>query len=141
MILDFFFIQTFLKHCKALSTEKYKRYINILLLFLLLLNILLFFIIIILSTMHSRSQHCWEMLHPFADYCLHARNNSQHCWRNNVGNCCVRLHTTSEPIWTRGINVLTLIHLLISFVAYEGVFLSIFFELRCSAKAFAQSPF
>ena len=34
-----FFIQTFLKHCKALtnSTEKYKRYINISLLFILLL--------------------------------------------------------------------------------------------------------
>ena len=30
MILGFlFFIQTFLKHCKALSTETYKRYINI----------------------------------------------------------------------------------------------------------------
>ena len=30
MILGFlFFIRTFLKHCKALSTEKYKRYINI----------------------------------------------------------------------------------------------------------------
>ena len=38
MILRFlFFIQTFLKYCKALSTEKYKRYINILLLLLLLL--------------------------------------------------------------------------------------------------------
>ena len=22
----------------------------------------------------------------------HARNNSQHCWRNNVRSCCVRLH-------------------------------------------------
>ena len=33
MILGFsFFIQTFLKLCKALRTEKYKRYINILLL-------------------------------------------------------------------------------------------------------------
>ena len=33
MILGFlFFVQTFLKHCKALSTEKCKRYINILLL-------------------------------------------------------------------------------------------------------------
>ena len=33
MILGFLFvIQTFLKHCKALSTEKYKRDINILLL-------------------------------------------------------------------------------------------------------------
>ena len=29
----------------------------------------------------------------FAHYCQHARNNSQHCWRNNVGSCCVRLHT------------------------------------------------
>ena len=38
MILGFlFFIQTFLKLCKALRTEKYKRYINILLLLLLLL--------------------------------------------------------------------------------------------------------
>ena len=36
MILRFlFFIQTFLNYCKALSTEKYKRYINILLLLLL----------------------------------------------------------------------------------------------------------
>ena len=35
MILRFLFvIQTFLKYCKALSTEKYKRYINILLLLL-----------------------------------------------------------------------------------------------------------
>ena len=33
MILRFlFFIQTLLKYCKALSTEKYKRYKNILLL-------------------------------------------------------------------------------------------------------------
>ena len=40
IILGFlFFIQTFLKHCKALSTEKYKRYINILLLLLLLMLI------------------------------------------------------------------------------------------------------
>ena len=31
-------LKTFLKHCKALSTEKYKRYINILLLLLLLLS-------------------------------------------------------------------------------------------------------
>ena len=25
-------------------------------------------------------------------HCQHARNNSQHCWRNNVGSCCARLH-------------------------------------------------
>ena len=34
----------------------------------------------ILPTMHCRSQHCWELFHPFADHCQHARNNSQHCW-------------------------------------------------------------
>ena len=37
-----------------------------------------------LPTMYCRSQHCWELLHPFAHHCQHARNN--------VGNCCVRLH-------------------------------------------------
>ena len=37
MILRFlFFIQTFLKHCKALNTETYRRYTNISLLLLLL---------------------------------------------------------------------------------------------------------
>ena len=46
----------------------------------------------ILPTMHRRSQHCWELLHPFAHHCQHARTNSQHCWRNNVGSCCFRLH-------------------------------------------------
>ena len=39
----------------------------------------------ILPTMHCRSQHCWELLHAFADHCQHASNNSQHCWCNNVG--------------------------------------------------------
>ena len=50
----------------------------------------------ILPTMHCRSQHCWELLHPFAHHCQHARNNSQHCWRNNVGSCCARLHAASR---------------------------------------------
>ena len=43
----------------------------------------------ILPTMHCRSQTWWELLHPFAHHCQHARNNFQHCWRNNVGGCCV----------------------------------------------------
>ena len=38
------------------------------------------------------AQQCWELLHPFAHHCQHASNNSQHCWRNNVGSCCARLH-------------------------------------------------
>ena len=46
----------------------------------------------ILPTTHCRSQHCWELLHPFAHHCRHTRNKSQHYWRNNVGSCCVRLH-------------------------------------------------
>ena len=38
MILGFvFFIQTFLKHCKALSTEKYRRYINIFIIIIIIL--------------------------------------------------------------------------------------------------------
>ena len=40
MILGFlFFIQTFLKLCKALRTEKYKRYINILFIYLFIVDI------------------------------------------------------------------------------------------------------
>ena len=46
----------------------------------------------IIPTMHCRSQHRWKLLHPLAHHCQHARNNSQHCWRNNVGSCCARLH-------------------------------------------------
>ena len=41
----------------------------------------------IVLTIHCRSQTCWELLHPFAYHCQHARNNSQHCWANNVGSC------------------------------------------------------
>ena len=41
----------------------------------------------ILPTMQCRSQYCWELLHPFAHHYQHARNNSQHCWSNKVGNC------------------------------------------------------
>ena len=37
--------------------------------------------------MQCRSQTFWELLHPFAHHCQHAPNNSQHCWRNNVGSC------------------------------------------------------
>ena len=40
MILRFlFFIRTFLKHCKALSTEKYKRYINIAIIIIIIIII------------------------------------------------------------------------------------------------------
>ena len=53
----------------------------------------------ILPTMHRRSQHCWELLHPFEQHCQHARNNSQHCWRNNVGSCCVRLQAALVLAW------------------------------------------
>ena len=33
----------------------------------------------ILPIMHCRSQHCWELLHPFAHHCQHERNNSGVC--------------------------------------------------------------
>ena len=42
------------------------------------------------------AQQCWELLHPFAHHCQHSRNNSKHCCRNNVGSCCIRLHTTTS---------------------------------------------
>ena len=54
----------------------------------------------ILPTMHCRSQTCWELLHPFAHHCQHARNNSQNRWRNNVGSCCARLHAALSPVQT-----------------------------------------
>ena len=47
-----------------------------------------------LPMMHCSSKHCWELLHPFAQHCRHGRNNSQHCWPNNVGSFCVRLHVS-----------------------------------------------
>ena len=49
MILGFlFFIWTFLKHCKALSTEKYRHYKNTLLSLLLLLLSLLLLLLLLL---------------------------------------------------------------------------------------------
>ena len=61
----------------------------------------------VLPTMHCRFQHCWELLHPFAHYCQHGRNNSQHCWRNNVGSCWQLLRPfarslTQQNSWGRG---------------------------------------
>ena len=47
----------------------------------------------ILPMMHCRSQHYWELLHPFTHHRQHERNNSQCCWRNNVGSCCICLST------------------------------------------------
>ena len=42
--------------------------------------------------LRCRSQHCWELLHPFAHQCQSERNNSQHCWLNIFWSCCVCLH-------------------------------------------------
>ena len=28
----------------------------------------------------------------------HGRNNTQHCWRHNVGSCCVRLHEAKAAV-------------------------------------------
>ena len=43
----------------------------------------------ILPTMYCGSQTCWELLHPFAHHCQHARNN-------NVGSCCA--HTFARSL-------------------------------------------
>ena len=67
MILGFlFFIQTFLKHCKALSTEKYKCYINILLLLLLLETKV--GTTLQDSIMHSKSRRVWFSETPLIPY-------------------------------------------------------------------------
>ena len=100
----------------------------------------------ILSTMHCRSQHCWELLHPFADYCQHARNNSKHCWRNNVGNCCVPLHTAPEPIRARGIRVKCLHLFSFRFVRYflcciRRGFPQYFLRFEIFCKGFCVEPF
>ena len=41
-------------------------------------------------------QHCWELLHPFEHHCQQGRNNSQNCWSNIAGNCCILLNTTGN---------------------------------------------
>ena len=44
------------------------------------------------------TQQCWELLRLFAHHCQLARNNSQHCWRNNFGSCCVCLHAVDATM-------------------------------------------
>jgi len=34
----------------------------------------------VLPTMQRRSQHCWNLLHPFAHHYQNGRNNFQHGW-------------------------------------------------------------
>ena len=36
-------------------------------------------------------QQCWELLRACWQLSANERINSQHCWRNNVGSCCVRV--------------------------------------------------
>ena len=38
--------------------------------------------------------HCWEFLHPFTHQCQNGCNNSQYCWPNSVGSCCIHLQVT-----------------------------------------------
>ena len=52
----------------------------------------------------SVAQQCWIRLHSSSNivgathHCQHASNNSQHCWRNNVGSCCARLHAALDVV-------------------------------------------
>ena len=61
----------------------------------------------ILPMLHCRSQHCWELLHPFERHCQHGRNNSQHYWPNIVGGCYVSLLVASRLLCTQLGNVET----------------------------------
>ena len=44
----------------------------------------------ILPMMHRSSQHCWQLLHPFAHHC-------QHCWLNNVGSWSCSRGSKTNP--------------------------------------------
>ena len=59
-----------------------------------------------LHMMHCSSQHCWELLHPFAHHCQQGHGKSQHCEPNNVGSCCVLLHVVPFLSPSRALNAL-----------------------------------
>ena len=40
------------------------------------------------------------------------RNNSQHCWPNNAGRCCVRLHVSNKRLTGFKLSAKTLINAL-----------------------------
>ena len=83
----------------------------------------------ILPTMHCRSQHCWELLHPFAHHCQHGRNNSQYCWRNNVRSCCARLHAAETCFSTI---VLSTLEIALRFFACCGIHYTLWLLVRLS---------
>ena len=103
----------------------------------------------ILPMMHCRSQHYWELLHPFAHNCQHARNNSQHCWPNNVGSCCVRLHAALVTCFMEEISylflftlILTATHFHLALVACSiSYFLTAATKLSCCSSNKKMSPF
>ena len=41
----------------------------------------------------------WELLNPFVHLCNTDANNTQHCWHNIVGICCVRVQRFSFNNW------------------------------------------
>ena len=72
----------------------------------------------ILPTMHRRSRHCWELLHP-----LHTTANTHGTTPNivgatmfnNVGSCCVRLHAALKTEFAL-LQTLSRLFLLVYFV-------------------------
>ena len=77
--------------------------------------------------MHCRSQNCWELLHTNLQTTgQHGRDNSQHSGANNVGSCCVRLHTTANTDATTPLTILVvqfLAHKLVSFASLTDIVL------------------
>ena len=49
------------------------------------------------NTDATTPQHCWLLLHPFAHYCQHRRNNFQHCWCV-VASVCKPLLTQTQQL-------------------------------------------
>ena len=65
-------------------------------------------------------QDCWELLHPFVHHCQQGRKNSQDCWPNNVGSCCVRLHVALKLRQNGERNRTTCCATLLSFTTHES---------------------
>ena len=55
----------------------------------------------IFPTMHCRSQTGWELLHPFAHHCQHARNNVVSCCARFVAALGIRDMISYKQNWTR----------------------------------------
>ena len=46
------------------------------------------------------AQHCWELLRSYWQRCAYGCTNSQQCWPNNAGSCCVSVSSGVRTVAT-----------------------------------------